>query len=82
MHSFCNAEMIPEENGPSTPTVHYHIDIMLSARVIRVEHSGRETKCYIHEETTAIKRWEQGDSEWIETTGFSRWPSIEDQQAA
>jgi len=39
--------------GLSTPTVHYHIDIMLSARVIRVEHSGRETKCYVEESQQA-----------------------------
>jgi DNA-binding MarR family transcriptional regulator len=35
--------------GLSTPTVHYHINIMMSARAIMVRRSGRETRCYIED---------------------------------
>jgi uncharacterized membrane protein/DNA-binding MarR family transcriptional regulator len=35
--------------GLSTPTVHYHINIMMSARVINVKRVGRETQCFVEE---------------------------------
>ncbi|MBM4247901.1 MAG: winged helix-turn-helix transcriptional regulator [Euryarchaeota archaeon] len=35
--------------GLSTPTVHYHINIMMSARVINVRRVGRETQCFVEE---------------------------------
>ena len=35
--------------GLSTPTVHYHINIMMSARVITVKRAGRETQCFVEE---------------------------------
>jgi uncharacterized membrane protein/DNA-binding transcriptional regulator YiaG len=35
--------------GLSTPTVHYHINIMMSARAINVMRSGRETRCYVED---------------------------------
>jgi uncharacterized membrane protein len=35
--------------GLSTPTVHYHINIMMSARIINVKRAGRETQCFVEE---------------------------------
>lgn len=35
--------------GLSTPTVHYHINIMMSARVISVKRAGRETQCFVED---------------------------------
>ena len=35
--------------GLSTPTVHYHINIMMSGRVINVKRVGRETQCFVEE---------------------------------
>jgi predicted transcriptional regulator len=35
--------------GLSTPTIHYHINIMMSARVINVKRVGRETQCFVEE---------------------------------
>jgi uncharacterized membrane protein len=35
--------------GLSTPTVHYHINIMMSARAIVVRRFGRETRCYVED---------------------------------
>ena len=35
--------------GLSTPTVHYHINIMMSARVINVKRVGRETRCFVED---------------------------------
>ena len=35
--------------GLSTPTVHYHINIMMSARVIDVKRAGRETQCFVED---------------------------------
>ena len=31
---------------------------------------------FIREETTAFRRWKRSGSDWMETTGFSRWSFI------
>lgn len=38
---------IAEKVGVSSPTVNYHINVLMTARMIRVEKVGRKTECYV-----------------------------------
>jgi hypothetical protein len=49
-------------------------------RSVSVSASGADNhvrRRLIREETTAFRRWKRSGSDWMETTGFSRWSFIE-----
>ena len=41
---------IAQKAGVSSPTVNYHVNVLSTARMIRVEKFGRRTRCYVIEQ--------------------------------